>query len=359
MPLGGFGLISLIYVFAGIRFAREFWPVRREVFDKRFTPRDRALVAQAAFFFLLPVSVALHELGHAIAIWLFGGRVVDFGYYFFAGYVSYDPRGFTETQQTWIAFAGTLVNVILIAIAVGLIFLKRPPLRPAFNELLLQFALISGINALVLYPLLDLATGLNGDWSQMYGTENTAMLAIILATQLGTIAFGVWVAKTPAMRKRLASATGHPAGSERSLLGLGQPERGGAPGKPRRPASAEAKLLERAAGRVASGWSYPISGRIEERPGHRTQLYLAWSSHGASRTVRAAIEPDGATEISGGVSGGQAVAPGSHVRPIRSFSRLPTEDELLMALRVALEEVDGWAPTGTFAPVGWSVTRRQ
>ena len=63
---------------------------RRPTFDLNFTPADRALVDQAAFFILLPISVALHEFGHALGVWGFGGEVIDFGYYVFAGYVSYD-----------------------------------------------------------------------------------------------------------------------------------------------------------------------------------------------------------------------------------------------------------------------------
>ena len=46
-----------------------------------------------------------------------------------------------------VAFAGTLVNIILIALAMGIVFFKHPPLCPAYNELLLQFSVISGINA--------------------------------------------------------------------------------------------------------------------------------------------------------------------------------------------------------------------
>jgi hypothetical protein len=348
MPFGGFALISLFYVFAGLRFVKEFWPVRHQVFDKNFTARDRSLVAQAAFFFLLPLSVALHELGHAVAIWLFGGRVLDFGFYFFAGYVSYDPRGFTETQQTWVAFAGTIVNVLLIVIAMGLIFLKRPPLRPAFNELLLQFSLISGINALILYPLLDHATGLNGDWTQMYSTNVTWLLGLVLLTQIGIIAFGVWIAKTPFMRKRLANVTGHPAGSERSLLAIGPTAQEGAGKAQNIQPSPDAKLLHQAASRVASGWSKPLNGKIEQRP-NSTLLFLSWNDGGVTRTVRTNIDQSGATEISGSVTDSQVVAAGSKARPIRSFPKPPPEDELTMALRVALEDVERWSATGQYA----------
>ena len=115
MPLGGFGLISLFYAFLGVRFAFQFWPQRKAVFDNNLTHQDRALITQAAFFFLLPISVLLHELGHAIAIWSMGGEVVDFGFYFFAGFVSYNPTGFSDVQQMLDHFVhanGGVVNLL-------------------------------------------------------------------------------------------------------------------------------------------------------------------------------------------------------------------------------------------------------
>ena len=148
MPLGGFGLLSLFYIFLGVRFLLQFIPRRKEIFDNIFTPYDRSMLGQAAFFVLLPLSVALHELGHAVCIWLMGGKVLGFGFYFLSGYVSYDPRGFSDVQRTLIAFAGTFVNLVLIVLACTVVFLKRPPLRAPWNELLLQFVFISGINAL-------------------------------------------------------------------------------------------------------------------------------------------------------------------------------------------------------------------
>ena len=181
MPLGGFGFISLFYAVLGVRFAIQFWPARKAIFDDQISHQDRTMIAQAAFFFLLPVSVLLHEFGHALAIWLFGGEVVDFGFYFFAGFVSYDPTGFSDTQQMLVAFAGTLMNIVLIALVMGIALFKRPPLRPAYNELLLQFSVISGINAFIVYPALDYASGLSGDWTQMYDGGVPWLTAVIIA----------------------------------------------------------------------------------------------------------------------------------------------------------------------------------
>lgn len=129
MPLGGFGFLSLFYLFLGVRFLLQFIPRRKEIFDNNFTASDRSITGQAAFFVLLPLSVALREFGHAIAIWAMGGKVLDFALYFFSGYVAYQCRGFSDVQRTLIAFAGTFVNLILIVLTLAVVFLKKPPLR--------------------------------------------------------------------------------------------------------------------------------------------------------------------------------------------------------------------------------------
>nr|MBA2519179.1 hypothetical protein [Chloroflexia bacterium] len=71
MTFGPFILISLFYVILGIRVVYQLITNWRQTWDLKFTAGDRALVNQAAFFVLLPVGVALHELGHAVAIWAF------------------------------------------------------------------------------------------------------------------------------------------------------------------------------------------------------------------------------------------------------------------------------------------------
>src|SRR5918998_1093722 len=140
MSLGPFALISLFYVILGVRLIYQLARNFRQTFDRNFTHQDRMLVDQAAFFVLLPIAVALHELGHAIMIQLYGGEVLDWGFYGFAGYVAFDPRDFTDAQQIVIAAAGTAVNLLLAGIAVALVFLKRPPFRAAINQTLREAA---------------------------------------------------------------------------------------------------------------------------------------------------------------------------------------------------------------------------
>ncbi len=338
MSLGPFALISLFYVILGVRVIYQLARNFRQTFDRTFTHEDRMLVDQAAFFVLLPISVALHEFGHAVAIRLFGGEVLDWGFYGFAGYVAFDPRDFTDAQQIVIAAAGTLVNLLLAAIAVVLVFLKRPPFRAAINQLLIQFTWISLLNALVVYPLLDLVSGdsgLNGDWTQMYQGGVPALSLVILVIHITVLAALFWAWKSPAMRARVARLTG---GSSRS---------GRIPTTSRPPANAVAgstaveQTLREAATRVASGWSSPVEAAIQ-RGRNGSALVLSWGSGAVRRSVMAVAPETGGIEFSG-VLRSDGGSPEQ-----RPLGRDPGErdvDRLTMMLRLAMEAVEGWTPS--------------
>jgi hypothetical protein len=148
-----------------------------------------------------------------------GGDVVDFGYYGFAGYVSYYPFQFSATQQTLIAAAGSLVNLVLCLASLAVVLLWKPPLRASINELLLQFAFLSGINAFIVYPLLDVASGMNGDWRQMYDSGVPWLTAVIVAVQALVLLAGYWLVTNPTMVSRAATLTEAPSGFVRGILG--------------------------------------------------------------------------------------------------------------------------------------------
>lgn len=351
MPFGGFALISLFYVIIGIRVVRDIWVHRREAFDLRFTESDRYLVDQAAFFLLVPLSVLLHELGHAIAIWWYGGEVIDFNFYVFAGSVSYfEP--FTETQRMVVAAAGTAVNIVLCALALAVVFLRRPPFRAAINELLFQFAVISGINALIFYPLLDVATGLNGDWTQMY-TGGDRNLSLAIAIIHGGLLFGAYrLWQLPAFRTLLARRTGMPTSTERRVMGglRRASPRGRGEGQPQtviafEPSTPAEARFRAAADRVARGWTSPVEGRVDRRD-EASQVALMWQSGNVNRAVAMRHEPSGRVTLSGAsayvTDPAQRTGAPSIQRGLRVWADLPEENELTMALRIAMEEVERW-----------------
>ena len=62
MSLGPFALISLFYVFLGVRVIYQLARNFRRTFDRNFTHEDRMLVDQAAFFVLLPMIHAISRM---------------------------------------------------------------------------------------------------------------------------------------------------------------------------------------------------------------------------------------------------------------------------------------------------------
>jgi hypothetical protein len=333
MGFSPFVFISLFYAVIGVRVIVRLVRSWRSVWDTRFTPQDRMLVDESAFFVLVPISVALHELGHAVAIWVMGGEVIDFGYYGFAGYVSYFPSGFSATQQTIIAAAGSFVNLALCLLALGAVFLSRPRMRSAVNELLLQFVFLSGINAFIVYPLLDLASGLNGDWRQMYDSGVPWLTTLIAIVQAGTLAAGYWLYTNPRMKARIASLVDVPPGFERGLLG------GIRPGKidPGSLSPTE-RVLREAADRVASGWSDPVRTDFQRFDGG-TAIILQWSAGGRPRAVATRAMSNGRTDLLAlsPIQGDNGSTP---PRLMHQWPALPSEDDLTLGIRLAMETVD-------------------
>lgn len=360
MGLTPFVLISIFYAVIGVGVLRDLANNWRTTFDRRFTGADRVLVDKAAFFVLLPISVALHELGHAAAIWSLGGEVTDFGFYGFAGFVAY-REPFTAAQQMLVALAGPLVNVVLSAGAIAAVLLRRPPMRAAFNELLVQFAVISGINALIVYPLLDYGTGLGGDWTQIYGDGVPALTAIIGAAHVAILGIAYWAWKNPRMQARFAALTGVPAGATRGALGGMRAADGGRPGRRppgRRPPASPGRggeadratgtelVLREAASRVAGGWPTPVRVVVQRHgspsdPGGAISLGLAWAGaeDGRPRAVVARPLPGGIELL--GQAGPDGMATAS--RRVETLPAAVGADALTLALRLAMEEVERWA----------------
>ncbi len=343
MGFGPFAILSLFYVVIGVRFVFQLVRAWRPTFDKQFTVTDRYMVDQAAFFLLVPISVALHELGHAVAVWSLGGEVTGFGFFFFAGYVSYSAP-FTDAEQILVAAAGAAVNLVLCLGAIGFVLLKRPPLRAPLNELLIQFAFLSGVNAFIFYPLLDFASGLDGDWNQMYRGDVPALSAAILVIHLGILGLGWWLWKDSRMAARFASLTSQPRGTERRLLG------GLRAGQTRRPAAqivqmtpAE-RLLNDAGQRVSSGWPEPVQVNVETNAQAGSILTLAWQRGDQVRAVAARALGTGAIDIFGGTGSradGNPAALTIRTR-IQQVPPPPDVDQLTLALRLGMEEVDRW-----------------
>ena len=343
-------LICAVYALIGAKMLREVWQQRATVFDDRVTPPERMQLQQAAFFVIIPLTVALHELGHAIAVWAFGGEVIDFGFYFFAGYVSY-AEPFSTAQNLVVAAAGTIVNIVIGVVVLGFVLLKRPPLGPAWNEFLITGAVLQGANALIFYPLLDFATGMNGDWRQMYSAENGNMRLVVAAFQFGFLFLAWALNRRPAFRLRLGELTGYPAGVERGLLGsIGTAGRRQAPGgranaianPPKKLTLVEERMVE-AADRVAGGWPGTVHHRLRSTPS-ASELLMIWSD-GVTGVVRIAAMralPDGSGEIWGLLFSGQDQNTPIRRSRVERWEVLPDGNDLTLALRVSMERIARW-----------------
>ena len=331
MSFGPFALISVFYLIIGVRVVYQLIRNFRATFDTTFTPEDRHLVDQAAFFVLIPISVALHELGHAVAIWLFGGHVQGWGFFGFAGYVAFDPSEFTNAQQVIIASAGTVVNIVLAALAVGLVFLKKPPMRAAINELLIQFTWISLLNALVLYPLLDFASGINGDWMQMYDFSVPMLSALILVVHVAVLGLLAYAWRSPAIRARIAQLTAEAPPARRAGAGRQMPLSEATPTE---------RTLHEAASRVSSGWPSPVEAAIQ-RGQAGSALILTWGDPNFRRSVIASAPDFGGVDLSGAL---RVAALPPEQRPLGRDPAPLDAERLTLMLRLAMETVNGWTP---------------
>lgn len=187
---GLFNVLALLYigraVQLAVRIVRNWAALRQEP----LTREKQRLAEQAAFFLGVPPAVFIHELAHAVMIVLFGGRVVEFGYRVFWGYVV--PAGqFTPTQNWFIALAGTLGSLAFG----GLLWLA---LRRNHSRTLRYFGLrafrFQIYFSLLYYPIMTLFLPI-GDWRMIYDFNATPVLSGVTAVAHAALLVLFWRAE--------------------------------------------------------------------------------------------------------------------------------------------------------------------
>lgn len=169
---GLFNVLALVYIGRAIQLAIQIGRDWRALRQEPLTGAKQRLAEQAAFFLGVPPAVLVHEAAHALAVVLFGGRVVEFGYRVFWGYVV--PVGDFSAVENWIiAIAGTLGSLAFGA-AVWFIA-RRSPSRSIryFGLRALRFQIYF---SLLYYPLFSLFLPI-GDWRIIYNFGATPLLS--------------------------------------------------------------------------------------------------------------------------------------------------------------------------------------
>lgn len=171
-----FDIFAILYIFRSVQLGLTIWRAWPTVRQAPLTAHKKQLAEQASFFIAVPISVLVHEFCHALAVWLFNGEVVEFGYRGFWGYVV--PAGdFTAGQEWFIALAGTLGS---LAFGLGTWLLFRQNKIPALRYFGLRAFRFQVYFSLIYYPVFTLL-GFAGDWRIIYGFALTPILSAVTA----------------------------------------------------------------------------------------------------------------------------------------------------------------------------------
>lgn len=327
-------ILGLIVAVAAVATVVDTWRDREALFDARFTAGERQRMLRLAMFVLLPLSVLAHEGGHALFVKLFGGEIVDFGFYMVYGFVAHVGR-YTPLELGLIAFSGSAVNIILGAGAFLVAWFRPFKQRPAINYLLFVFAALELFNALVFYPVFDAMGGVAGDWSTIYSRDTpifSILIGLLHATLLGA-AMLIW--RSQRFQAGYAERTG--------LRRVRQP--GDTTGGPGDDEQRELTgILTVAAALATDGWRHRVQLTADNQAGG-SQAIIRWKSGGFQRAllVHATLsdDPDQHVELHGAVEPDNQEMP-PYQRTLARIDGQPNAQELVPYVRRFLDFIDSW-----------------
>lgn len=183
LPTLQLDLLNLIYLPLMVITIRDLITNWHSIWDSHLTSRDRFILQKVVIFLIMPIVVYCHEMGHALSIEYFGGKVAEFHFGLFWGFVV--PQGTFTADQTVITYlAGNAVQ-IAIGLLAGLIalFVSSPPVV----AMLVYLALWSVGGTVVIYALMS-ATGFYGDWIAIYTAPTPILKTIIGAAHVALVA---------------------------------------------------------------------------------------------------------------------------------------------------------------------------
>lgn len=185
-----FTLISLLYVYHAYQLLRTIYQNWADFIAEPLTPRKKAWVERGAFLVAVPPSVIVHELFHAVTVWILDGRVVGGGFFFFWGYVSH-VGNYTPFERWAISFSGTVGSLLFgVLLWVALRGNRSSALRYfGLRSLRMQFIL-----SLIYYPLFTLIFPA-GDWRTIYDFGATPLWSGVTAVLHAGILLWYWFAE--------------------------------------------------------------------------------------------------------------------------------------------------------------------
>ncbi len=151
-------------------------------------PWQKQMLDRAAFLLGIPLGVLVHEVGHAVTVLLFGGKVVDAGYAFYWGYVGW--QGSVTPGQRWlIAMAGTIGSLVY---GFGVWLLLRRAQWTTYRFFGLRVLRVHLFYSLIYYPVFTIVTRI-GDWDVIYDFDVTPQLsAITLILHVAVLGLFFW-----------------------------------------------------------------------------------------------------------------------------------------------------------------------
>ena len=167
-----FYVLSLLQAYRAVQLAGRIGKDWSGFQQPPLTRQKMHLVEQSAFFLAIPPSVLVHELFHAIPIWLYGGRVVRCGYGFYWGFVQQN-RLFLPDQEWIIKLGGTLGSLLFAAVLFTFLNWNKSRTLRYFGRQSLRTLLNY---SLIYYPIFTAVTFI-GDWRIIYDFGATPVLS--------------------------------------------------------------------------------------------------------------------------------------------------------------------------------------
>ena len=178
-----FSSISMLYLLGTGYTVYQLSKHWRELRASTLTPATRQLAVMIAFFLLVPLGVLLHELGHMLAAWSTGSRVLGLHYFFYWGYVTYIPATQSAILEWYVSLAGNFVNYALgVVCIIAALSLRR--VKPALRVVLMQLGILELVQTLIFYPLISVDPNFDGDWDTIYSFQSPIASGITLGVHL-------------------------------------------------------------------------------------------------------------------------------------------------------------------------------